>query len=82
MWEFSIFSDWFSYKINSSKNEKIIEKCKNVLEVFSGGATDVYFYFSNENKVLRLKSVKVSLNDPMLNELRRIAGYDNVKIKN
>lgn len=69
-------------KINSSKNEKIIEKCKNVLEVFSGGATDVYFYYSNENKVLRLKSVKVSLNDPMLNELRRIAGYDNVKIKN
>ena len=68
-------------KFNSSKNEKLIDKCKNVLDVFSDGATDVYFYFQNENKVVRLKSFKVSVNEPMLNELKRIVGAENVKIK-
>lgn len=69
-------------KFNSLNETTLINKCKNVIDVFSDGDTDVYFYYSDENKVLRMKNVKVSVNDPMIKELRRIAGNENVKIKN
>lgn len=69
-------------RFNDSSDNITIEKCKNVLEVFSDGITDVYYYFADTNKFLRLKSFKVAVNEPMLKELRKIVGEENVKLKN
>lgn len=68
-------------KIDSSENNEIINKCINVLNVFSDGNQDVYFYFEDTDKIMKYKLIKVSINDPLVNELKKIAGENNVAVK-
>ena len=68
-------------RVDSSRNEEILNKCNAVLNVFSEGKTPVCYYFKNEDRLVRLKTLTVSLNEPMIKELKRIAGENNVVIK-
>ena len=64
------------------KNQECDEykKIQHVLDVFDGNIP-VYYYFTDENKLVRHHSRMCDLNDSMLRELRRIVGEDNVRIK-
>lgn len=56
------------------------KKIQHVLDVFDG-STPVYYYFTDENKVVRHQGRLCDVNDSMLRELKRIVGDKNVGIK-
>lgn len=56
------------------------KKIQHVLDVFDGNMP-VYYFFTDENKLVRHHSRLCDVNDSMLRELRRIVGNDNVGIK-
>ncbi len=55
-------------------------KIQHVLDVFDG-TTPVYYYFTDENKLVRHHSRLCDVNNSMLKELKRIVGDENVGIK-
>ncbi len=67
-------------KFNDENDENIIkvEKC---LKIFDGN-TPLYYYFNSTKKyVLQNSSSFVSVNDPLINELKRILGESNVVLQ-
>ena len=67
-------------RINSFEDKDTINRCKTVMSIFEG-VTDVYFYSISESKLMKLKGFGVQMNDPMIKELKRIVGEDNIGIK-
>lgn len=55
-------------------------KIQNVLDVFDG-STPVYYYFTDESKLVRHHGRLCDVNDSMLREIKRIIGDENVGIK-
>ena len=68
-------------RIISSSNNNLVEELKNILKKYSNGQTDVYFYFSDSNKILRFTSYKVKCENSLIEELKAKAGDENIKIK-
>ncbi len=64
------------------KNKECEEyrKLQNILDVFEG-TVPVYYYFTDDNKVVRHQGRLCDVNDSMLREIRRILGENNVGIK-
>lgn len=56
------------------------KKIQHVLDVFDG-STPVYYFFTDENKVMRHQGRLCDVNNSMLRELKRIVGDENVGIK-
>lgn len=56
------------------------KKIQHVLDVFDGNMP-VYYYFTDENKLVRHHSRLCDINDSMLKELKRIVGEENIGIK-
>ncbi|MBE6782866.1 MAG: DNA polymerase III subunit alpha [Ruminococcaceae bacterium] len=56
------------------------QKIQHVLDVFDGNMP-VYYYFTDENKLVRHHSRMCDVNDSMLRELKRIIGEENIGIK-
>ncbi len=67
------------FRIKNSECEEY-KKIQHVLDVFDG-TTPVYYYFTDENKLVRHHSRKCDLNDSMMKELKRIVGEGNIGIK-
>ncbi|MDE6659042.1 MAG: DNA polymerase III subunit alpha, partial [Eubacterium sp.] len=61
-----------------SKNDKNIEKAKNLISIFDG-SYPLYFYYLDEKKYeLQERTLFVDVNKTLLQELERILGNDNV----
>ncbi|MBQ7957412.1 MAG: DNA polymerase III subunit alpha [Clostridia bacterium] len=56
------------------------KKIQHVLDVFDGNMP-VYYYFTDDNKLVRHHSRLCDVNDSMLKELKRIVGDKNIGIK-
>lgn len=55
-----------------------VKQCQRILDLFSGN-TPVYFYFEDTGKyVVPVNGSGSQVNEPMLRELMRIAGNDNI----
>jgi DNA polymerase-3 subunit alpha len=68
-------------KFDSEKSTNL-EKAKNIISIFDG-ETALYFYFEDTKKYLKApKSMGVSVNDILLNELYELLGNHNVIYKN
>jgi DNA polymerase-3 subunit alpha len=67
-------------KIESEKSSTL-EKVKNIISIFDG-ETALYFYFEDTKKYMKApKSMCVSVNDLLLNELYELLGKSNVIYK-
>ncbi len=67
------------FRVRNSECEEY-KKIQHVLDVFDG-STPVYYYFTDENKVVRHQGRLCDVNNSMLRELKRIVGDKNVGIK-
>ncbi len=67
------------FRVKSRECEEY-KKIQHVLDVFDG-SIPVYYYFTDENKVVRHQGRLCDVNDSMLRELKRIVGDKNVGIK-
>lgn len=63
-----------------NKECKEYKSLQNILDVFDGNVP-VYYYFTDENKVVRHQGRLCDVNESMLREIRRILGENNVGIK-
>ena len=62
----------------STEQSPLVEKAANVLFVFEG-AVPVYFYYADQGKYLKCpQNYWIAPNEPMLGELRRLLGAENV----
>jgi DNA polymerase-3 subunit alpha len=67
-------------KFESEKSSKL-EKVKNLIAIFDG-ETSLYFYFEDTKKYMKApKSMCVTVNDLLLNELYELLGKNNVIYK-
>lgn len=65
-----------------SRESPAFQKAQQILLVFEG-ITPVYFYLQSEKKYLKApQGMWVTPNDPMLRELQRVLGKENVVFKN
>jgi DNA polymerase-3 subunit alpha len=63
-----------------SANDAKIGKVTNILEIFDG-AFPVYFYYNDAKQYVKLPSSRfVDYNEPMIRELKRILGDENVVV--
>ena len=67
------------FRIKNSECDEY-KKIQHILDVFDGNMP-VYYYFTEENKLVRHHSRLCDINDSMLRELKRIVGDENVGIK-
>ena len=57
-------------------------QANKLLAIFDGGATPVYFYFSDTGKYIAMPvNEHIAMNEPLANELKRVIGDDNVVIR-
>ena len=59
-----------------SENCELTERATNLLTIFDGN-TPAYFYY-NDSKKYSAKAVAVDVNEPLIKELKRILGSENV----
>lgn len=59
-----------------SENSELTARAENLLAIFDGN-TPAYFYY-NDSKKYSSNAVAVDVNDPLLKELKRILGAENV----
>ncbi len=65
-----------------SESSDELKEAELVLDVFMGGKTPVSYYFEDTKSYVHLPKQKcVSLNEPMINELRKRIGNENVVLK-
>ena len=64
-----------------TRGGRLFEIAKNLVSIFDGD-TPVYFYLSDDSKLLKApRNLWVDLNDVLLGELKNRLGDDNVKVK-
>jgi DNA polymerase-3 subunit alpha len=64
-----------------SEKSSLLEKAKSITSIFDG-ETVLYFYFDDTKKYMKApKSMWVSVNDLLLNELNELLGKSNVIVK-
>ena len=64
-----------------SRESPAFRKAQQILLVFEG-LTPVYFYLQSEKKYLKApQGMWVDMNEPMVRELRRVLGEENVVFK-
>jgi DNA polymerase-3 subunit alpha len=59
-----------------SENSELTARAENLLAIFDGN-TPAYFYY-NDSKKYSSNAVAVDVNDPLIKELKRILGAENV----
>jgi Mrp family chromosome partitioning ATPase len=59
-----------------SQESELTARAENLLAIFDGN-TPAYFYY-NDSKKYSAKAVAVDVNDPLIKELKRILGSENV----
>ncbi len=59
-----------------SAESELTARARNLLSIFDG-STPAYFYY-NDSKKYSSQAIAVDINDPLLNELKRILGAENV----
>ena len=75
-------SDATSLYLKVDKRDgELFTKAKRLIEIFDG-STPVFFYLSENKKVLKApRELWVSLNDVLISELKNQIGEDSVKLK-
>ncbi len=63
-----------------TKNSEKEKRALNLLQIFDEGNTPVRFYY-NDIKEYSKQAVGVDVNEPLLNELRRLLGAENVVLQ-
>ena len=66
-----------------SQSSPIVSKVQNLLEIFADefGNTPVVLYFCDVNRMARPENMKVTVNKPMLDMLKKYIGDNNVVLK-
>ncbi|MBQ8026555.1 MAG: DNA polymerase III subunit alpha, partial [Clostridia bacterium] len=59
-----------------SEDAEVVARARNLIEIFEGN-TPAYFYY-NDSKKYSQKALSVDVNEPLLSELRRVLGAENV----
>ncbi len=64
-----------------SETGREMSSTMSTLEIYAYGDTEVYIYFADTKKLVRLNGQKVKMTETMLQTLKSILGKDNVKLK-
>ncbi len=79
----ALTSDATLYLRLPSQSSPIVAKVQNLLEIFADefGNTPVVLYFCDVNRMARPENMKVTVNKPMLDMLKKYIGDNNVVLK-